>query len=104
MVAKWLFGVSRRCVSCAEIVRMPRFDVPYRAVLHTPHDALHGLKYLAVRLLNNIYIVAGVMKCGYLCMAKVPYYGRSTYRYRTHDYASPIYDAAGSGGIVSKGL
>ena len=86
-----------------EIARKPRFVVLYRAVLHVLRNVSYRFKYLIVRLLNDIYIVVDVMRCGYLCIAKVPYYGKSTYRHRAHDYASPICDAAGSRGIVSKG-
>ena len=103
MTIKCLCNTFRRCVNRVEIVRMPRFGVLHRAVLHVLCNVPHRLKYLIVRLLNDIYIVADVMKYGYLCIAKVPYYGRSTYRHRAHDYASPLCDAAGSRGIVSKG-
>ena len=43
------------------------------------------------------------LKCEYLCGAKVPYYGRSTYRHRTHDNAGPLQDAAGNRVIDCKG-
>ena len=79
------------------------FDVSYRAVLQVSSKALYRLKYLIVRLLNDIYIIVNVMKYAYLCEAKVPYYGRSTDRHRAHDNAGPLQDAAGSRGIVCKG-
>jgi hypothetical protein len=54
-------------------------------------------------MLNNIYIIADAIKLAYLCIAKVPYYGRFAYRHRAHGTASPLQDAAGSGGIICKG-
>jgi hypothetical protein len=79
------------------------FGVSYRAVLQVLFEALNWSKCLTFRLLNDIYMVVNVMKYVYLCGAKVPYYGRSTYGHRAHDNASPLQDAAGSRGIVCKG-
>ena len=82
---------------------MLRFDASHRALLYASYGGLCWLKYLIFRLLNGVYIVVGVMDYVYLCEAKVPYYGRSTYRYRAHDYASPVRNASGSRGVVGKG-
>jgi hypothetical protein len=76
----------------------------HRAVLLAFHDGLEFFKYLIIRLLNNVCIVADVKKSGYLCIAKVPYYGRSAYRHRAHGNASPLRDSAGSRGVISEGL
>ena len=57
------------------------FGASYRAVLQGVYGVLFWLKYLIIRLLNDIYIVVNVIKCAYLCEAKDPYYGRSTYRH-----------------------
>ena len=84
-------------------VRTLSFDASYRAVLQVLLEALYWLKRLIVRLLNDIYMVVYVVKYVYLCEAKVPYYGRSTYRHRAHDIASPLQDAAGSRDIVCEG-
>ena len=82
---------------------VPCFGVLHRAVLLVLRKVLCETKCLTIRLLNDIYIVADAKKSGYLCIAKVPYYGRSAYRHRAYGNASPLRDAAGSRGIVCKG-
>ena len=77
--------------------------VSYGAVLGAFCDVLKRIKTLIINMLNDVYIVAAVVNYAYFCEAKNPYYGRSTYRYRAHDNASPLQDAAGSRGIVCKG-
>jgi len=62
-------------------VRTLSFDTSCRAVLQALPKVLLRLKCLISRLLNDVYAVADVMKYVYLCEAKVPYYGRSTYRH-----------------------
>jgi len=82
---------------------MLSFGVSYRAVLQVLFEFLNWPKRLIFRLLNDIYMFVYVVKYAYLCEAKVPYYGRSTYRHRAHDNASPLQDAAGSRGVICKG-
>ena len=84
-------------------VRTSSFDASYRAVLQASSKVSNWLNCLTYRLLNSIYAVADSIKCEYLCIAKVPYYGRSTYRHRAYDNASPLQDAAGSRDIVCEG-
>ena len=103
LIVRYLHVLYRCVVSHVGAVSRSYFGMMHRAVLPAFHDGLEFFKYLITRLLNNVCIVADVKKSGYLCIAKVPYYGRSAYRHRAHDYASPICDATGSRGIVSKG-
>ena len=84
-------------------VRALSFDVSHRAVLQVPTKALDCLNLLAIKLLNDVYVAMDVMKYVYLCEAKVPYYGKSAYRHRAHDNASPLQDAVRIRGIVCKG-
>ena len=42
------------------------FGASYRAVLQGVYGVLFWLKYLIIRLLNDIYIVVNVIKCAYL--------------------------------------
>ena len=53
-------------------VRMLSFGVPHRAVLQVPRKALNLIKRLTVRLLNNTYMIVGVIRCAYLCKSKSP--------------------------------
>ena len=53
-------------------VRTLRFGVSHRAVLQVPHKALNWIKQLIVRLLNNTYMIVGVIRCAYLCKSKSP--------------------------------
>ena len=85
------------------VIVASRLRVLYGVVLGGVLDVLKWSKSLIINMLNYIYIVAAVIKYEYLCIAKVPYYGRSTFRHRAHDNASPIRDAAGSRSIISKG-
>ena len=82
---------------------MPRFDVSNRVVLQGVLNASNRYKRLIFSVLNNIYIIVDVIDYAYLCIAKVSYYGRPTYRHSTHGNASPVRDAAGTRGIIGKG-
>ena len=74
----------------------------HRVVLLRPAGLLMWLNSLTVNVLNIVYMFCGVMDIEYLCVAKVPYYGRSAYRHRAHDNAGPLRDATGSRGIFCK--
>jgi hypothetical protein len=81
MITRYLQISARYKMSCVGGVRALGFCASHRAVLQGVPGALFWLKCLIVRLLNDIYVVVDVIKCAYLCEAKVPYYGRSTYRH-----------------------
>jgi hypothetical protein len=81
MIIRYLQIYARFKMSYVGGVRVLGFGASHRAVLQGMSGSLFWLKYLIIRLLNNIYIVVNVIKCAYLCEAKVPYYGRSTYRH-----------------------
>ena len=81
MIIRYLQISARYKMSYVGGVRALGFCASHRAVLQGVPRALFWLKYLIVRLLNDIYVVVDVIKCAYLCEAKVPYYGRSTYRH-----------------------
>ena len=83
--------------------QMPRFDVSNRVVLQGVLNASNRYKRLMFSVLNNIYIIVDVIDYAYLCIAKVSYYGRPTYRHSTHGNASPVREAAGTRGIIGKG-
>ena len=53
-------------------VRALSFGVSHRAVLQVPHKALSWIKRLVIRLLNNTYMIVGVIRCAYLCKSKSP--------------------------------
>ena len=94
---------KRRCLNCMEALLSLISDGLHRMVLRCPHGVLKSCNCLIIRMLNNISIVVGFMEYGYLCEAKVPYYGQSTYRHRANGYESPLRDASGKRGIISKG-
>ena len=48
------------------------FGMRCRVVLQAVCKALKLHKYLVFNMLNSIYVIANVMKYGYLCKAKVP--------------------------------
>lgn len=99
-----LLDFAERCHLC--IVRASQirlFDVPNRVVLQDVLNVSYRYKYLIFSMLNSIYIIVDVIDYAYLCIAKVSYYGRPTYRHSTHGYASPVRDAAGTRGIIGKG-
>ena len=89
-------------LSCIAISVVSRLRVLYGVVLGSFSNVSKCYKSLIINMLNSIYIVADVAKYAYLCEAKVPYYGRSTYRHRAFDNASPLQDAAGNRGIVCR--
>ena len=74
-----------------------------RGVLLCCQMAYYECKSLIASMLNSIFALGFAKESMYLCIAKVPYYGRSAYRHRANDNASPLRDAAGSRGNVSKG-
>ena len=53
----------------------------YRVVFKNVNNVLKRLNALIVNVLNIVCTIMNVMKYAYLCEAKVPYYGRSTYRH-----------------------
>jgi len=93
----------QRVVGFAGAFALLYFVMLYRVVLGLILNAVNGSNSLIISMLNNISVFACAEKYAYLCEAKVPYYGWSTYRHRAHDNASPLQDAAGSRGIDCKG-
>ena len=79
------------------------FVMSHRVVLGLVLNVYKQSNWLVISALNNIFVFACAEKYEYLCGAKVPYYGKSTYRHRAHDNASPLQDAAGSRGVICKG-
>lgn len=53
----------------------------YRVVFKSVNDALKRFNTLIFSVLNIVCAIVDVMEYEYLCGAKVPYYGRSTYRH-----------------------
>ena len=99
-----LLGFVGGCLSgIVGASQIHRFDVSNRVVLQDYLNVLYRCKRLIINRLNSIYIVVDVIDYAYLCIAKVAYYGRPTYRHSTHGNASPVRDAAGTRGIIGKG-
>lgn len=99
-----LLGFIGGCLSgIVGASQIHRFDVSNRVVLQGVLNASNRYKRLIFSVLNNIYIIVDVIDYAYLCIAKVSYYGRPTYRHSTHGNASPVRDAAGTRGIIGKG-
>ena len=103
MIIRYLYITKYRHCSLAKASIRRCLGVSCGVVLQAACKLLKPDKYLIISVLNSIYVVADVMKYGYLCKAKVPYYGRSTYRHRAYGYASPVRDVAGTRGSIGTG-
>ena len=71
LIIRYLHVLYRCTVSHVGAVSRSYLGMMHRAVLLAFHDGLEFFKYLIIRLLNNVCIVADVKKSGYLCIAKV---------------------------------
>ncbi len=89
--------IIKGCVKAPLLLCM---SMQNRVVLQCQKEALKPCKHLIIRLLNSIYVFVDVINCEYLCIAKVPYYGRFEDRHSTYDNANAVRDAAGSRGII----
>ena len=80
LIIRYLHVLYRCTVSHVGAVSRSYLGMMHRAVLLAFHDGLEFFKYLIIRLLNNVCIVADVKKSGYLCRCQekwVPLHSKS---------------------------
>lgn len=93
-----------RCIlGCVTAFVLYSFRMLYRVVLGAVLGVLFAPKTLIINMLNSIHTFVFAIENMYLCIAKVPYYGRSTYRYSANDNANPVRDATGCRSIICAG-